>query len=220
MYDGLGSVVGEVDVNGTLTSSPKYDVYGLVRQNPGSASSAMGFVGGLGHLSEASTGLIYMRARYYDPALGRFASEDPSKNGYNWYIYCDNSPNNKTDISGEVPSVGALTEMFLQLGSQAAVKMLSHHFGWNDGGTAETIRKEMASEIKGGFSRTSYLVQRNNKDEAEEDSTDGMDPIPIADQIDTGASLIDEAQNVGNIVEDMSVLDYLEGSEGMDGDGI
>ena len=31
VYDGLGSVVGEVDVNGNLTSSPKYDVYGLVR---------------------------------------------------------------------------------------------------------------------------------------------------------------------------------------------
>jgi hypothetical protein len=28
VYDGLGSVVGEVDPSGTLTSSPKYDVYG------------------------------------------------------------------------------------------------------------------------------------------------------------------------------------------------
>ena len=27
VYDGLGSVVGEVDPSGNLTSSPKYDVY-------------------------------------------------------------------------------------------------------------------------------------------------------------------------------------------------
>ena len=38
------------------------------------ASSAMGFVGGLGHLSEAGTGLIYMKARYYGPSFGRFVT--------------------------------------------------------------------------------------------------------------------------------------------------
>jgi len=103
VYDGLGSVVGEVDPLGNLTSSPKYDVYGLVRQNPGTASSAMGFVGSLGHLSEAGTGLIYMRARYYDPALGRFNSEDPSHNGNNWFAYCDNNPVNELDQSGKNP---------------------------------------------------------------------------------------------------------------------
>ena len=48
VYNGLGSVVGEVYPSGNLTSSPKYDVYGLVRSNPGTASSAMGFVGGWG----------------------------------------------------------------------------------------------------------------------------------------------------------------------------
>ena len=93
--------MGEVDPSGNLTSSPKYDVYGLVRQNPGTASSAMGFVGGLGHLSEATTGLIYMRARYYDPSLGRFESEDSAEHGVNWFVYCDNNPVNKVDATGE-----------------------------------------------------------------------------------------------------------------------
>ena len=102
VYDGLGSVVVEVDVNGSLTSSPKYDVYGLVRANPGTASSAMGFVGGLGHLSEANTGLIYMKARYYDPALGRFSSEDPDFNGINWFTYCSGNPVNRVDATGRI----------------------------------------------------------------------------------------------------------------------
>ena len=66
VYDGLGSVVGEVDPQGNLTSSPKYDVYGAVRANTGSASSKQGFVGSLGHVSDTETGLIYMKARYYD----------------------------------------------------------------------------------------------------------------------------------------------------------
>lgn len=40
LYDGLGSVPGEVDPDGTITSSRKYKVYGLVRGgvNPGGGS--------------------------------------------------------------------------------------------------------------------------------------------------------------------------------------
>ena len=108
VYDGLGSVVGEVDPSGNLTSSPKYDVYGLVRANPGTASSAMGFVGGLGHLSEAGTGLIYMKARYYDPSLGRFVSQDTAKDGVDWFAYCDNNPVNEADSDGKMAGVIAV----------------------------------------------------------------------------------------------------------------
>jgi RHS repeat-associated protein len=92
VYDGLGSVVGEVDPLGNLTCANEYDVYGAVRGRMGTSSTAHGFVGGLGHLSDASTGLIYMRARYYDPSTGRFASEDASANGNNWFEYCGNNP--------------------------------------------------------------------------------------------------------------------------------
>ena len=101
VYDGLGSVVGEVDPLGNLTSSPKYDVYGAVRANAGTASSKQGFVGGLGHVSDAETGLIYMRARYYDPAMGRFTSEDPDAKGKNWFVYCSNNPTNRIDATGK-----------------------------------------------------------------------------------------------------------------------
>jgi len=72
VYDGLGPVVGEVDPLGYLTSSPKCDVYGAMRANTGTASTKQGFVGGLGHVSDTEMGLIYMRARYYDPRVGRF----------------------------------------------------------------------------------------------------------------------------------------------------
>lgn len=113
VYDGLGSVVGEVDPLGNLTSSPKYDVYGAVRGNGGTASSKQGFVGSLGHLSEAETGLIYMRARYYDPQTGRFNSEDPSKNGLNWLVYCGDNPVNQVDESGRLPVPPESWEFFI-----------------------------------------------------------------------------------------------------------
>jgi len=104
VYDGLGSVVGEVDPSGSLTSSPKYDVYGAVRANSGAASTRQGFVGGLGHVSDSETGLVYMRARYYDPSNGRFVSQDSAKSGTNWFVYCINNPVNFVDESGDSSS--------------------------------------------------------------------------------------------------------------------
>ena len=64
------------------------------------------YCGSLGHPSGNSTGLIYMRARYYDPLLGRFISEDPARDGANWYAYAENNPVSFSDPSGK--SVAAL----------------------------------------------------------------------------------------------------------------
>ena len=40
-------------------------------------------------------------ARYYNPVNGRFLSEDPARDGYNWYVYCDNNPLIYVDPNGE-----------------------------------------------------------------------------------------------------------------------
>ncbi|MCI8485337.1 MAG: hypothetical protein HFH41_13515, partial [Lachnospiraceae bacterium] len=41
---------------------------------------------------DVETGLYYLRARYYDPELGRFLTEDPAQDGLNWFVYCGNNP--------------------------------------------------------------------------------------------------------------------------------
>jgi RHS repeat-associated protein len=101
VYDGLGSVVGEVAPDGTLTRSQSFDVYGCVRTSSGTATTKHKFVGSLGHPSDDETGLIYMRARHYDPVCGRFVSEDPARHGISWFMYCYDNPVMYRDCSGK-----------------------------------------------------------------------------------------------------------------------
>ena len=44
--------------------------------------------------------MLYFNARYYDPKIGRFITEDPAKDGLNWYVYCENNPIRKIDPTG------------------------------------------------------------------------------------------------------------------------
>jgi len=47
-----------------------------------------------------ATGLYYFNARYYDASLGRFITEDPARNGMNWFVYCGNNPLRFVDPTG------------------------------------------------------------------------------------------------------------------------
>ena len=49
---------------------------------------------------DEDTGLYYFNARWYDASTGRFISEDPTRDGQNWYIYTSNNPMNRIDPTG------------------------------------------------------------------------------------------------------------------------
>lgn len=65
----------------------------------GSASTRYTYTG---READAEVGLMYYRARWYDPQLGRFLSEDPIglDGGMNMYSYVGNNPINFNDPSG------------------------------------------------------------------------------------------------------------------------
>lgn len=49
---------------------------------------------------DTDTGLYYYNARWYDPQLGRFITEDPIRDGVNWFVYVNNNPLNYIDPTG------------------------------------------------------------------------------------------------------------------------
>jgi RHS repeat-associated protein len=64
-----------------------------------------------GYRYDGETGLYYMPARYYSPALGRFLQADPSgfAGGLNLYAYAENDPVNQADSTGMSPDGGGYT---------------------------------------------------------------------------------------------------------------
>ena len=53
-----------------------------------------------GEYYDDETGLIYLRNRYYDNSIGRFITEDPVRDGLNWYAYCNGNPVMYVDLWG------------------------------------------------------------------------------------------------------------------------
>src|SRR3990172_10108509 len=98
-YDGLGSVRQLADSAGAVQLAQTFDPYGNGYVSAGSATSSLGFTGE----QTDSNGFVYLRARYYNPAHGRFAQVDPSRQERNPYEYSIGNPINYIDPTGYLP---------------------------------------------------------------------------------------------------------------------
>ncbi len=49
---------------------------------------------------DEAAGLYYFNARWYDAELGQFTTEDPARDGLNWYVYVRNNPLRFVDPTG------------------------------------------------------------------------------------------------------------------------
>ena len=67
----------------------------------GSTCNPYRYVGSLGcYSADTTTSLLHVGALYYSPQVGRFWTEDPGRDGLNWYVYVADNPVNRTDPSG------------------------------------------------------------------------------------------------------------------------
>jgi RHS repeat-associated protein len=97
--DGLGTITSLSNPAGALANTYSYDSYGRLSASTGTLTNPFQYTG---REFDAETGLYFNRARYFDPATGRWLSEDPIRffGDKNFYRYSLNNPVNYSDPSG------------------------------------------------------------------------------------------------------------------------
>ena len=115
LTDGHGDVVGMTNAGGSVVRNYTYDAFG-VQENEVADGNPFRYCG---EYTDWESGNVYLRARYYDPGIGRFVSEDTYWNidnmiygedcnpsmasimqSGNLYAYCSGDPINRIDPLG------------------------------------------------------------------------------------------------------------------------
>lgn len=101
--DPQGTVLAKADASGAIVATYDYAPYGTAVASMSPAPNGPGYTG---HVNDPDSGLVYMQARYYDPAVGRFLSIDPvgpspgNLFNFNRYDYANNNPVVNIDPDG------------------------------------------------------------------------------------------------------------------------
>jgi RHS repeat-associated protein len=136
--DQEGTIQVETDGAGSEAQRLTHAAYGgRVQANTG-LEETRGYTG----QRQDETGLVYLHARYYDPALGRFISPDPtvpsaSMVGLNRYAYAGNDPVNHIDTNG----MSWFSKIFHAVGNAIATE-------WNDFGKSVEHAAHAVARIK------------------------------------------------------------------------
>jgi RHS repeat-associated protein len=115
LSDAQNSLIAESDASGSIVREAAYEPFGRTTISGGPSQNAFLYTG---REWDADSGLYYYRARYYDPMVGRFTSEDPVGfgGGSDFYAYALNSPVNLIDPFGLDPAppgdIDALRNIF------------------------------------------------------------------------------------------------------------
>lgn len=128
-FDALGSTSELTGAGGTILNRYAYQPFGGSLSKDEALANPFQFVGAAGVMAETG-GLYYMRARFYDPAAGRFLSADPVgiAGGVNLYRYAKNDPVSWSDPTGLAPTPAQFAE-FMRLSKLAAEQGLGSQAG-------------------------------------------------------------------------------------------
>jgi len=104
LTDALGSPVAVTDASGTAQTEYTYEPFGKTTVTGAANTNPFQYTG----RENDGTSLYYYRARYYNPALQRFISEDPigfDSGDFNLYAYVNDNPIIFKDPTGKAPVI-------------------------------------------------------------------------------------------------------------------
>jgi RHS repeat-associated protein len=99
LTDALGSTLALTDASAAVQTSYTFDPFGNTTSTGAASTNSFQYTG----RELDGTGLYFYRARYYNPAIGRFISEDPIEfeaGSPNFYAYVGNDPIDGIDPFG------------------------------------------------------------------------------------------------------------------------
>ena len=98
LADEMGSTIFILDQKQNIKKSYRYDAFGGIIEETGEIQNRLTYTG---QMYDNISGQYYLRARFYNPKIGRFLQEDVYRSdGLNLYAYCQNNPVMYYDPSG------------------------------------------------------------------------------------------------------------------------
>jgi RHS repeat-associated protein len=123
LHNERGDVIKLLDDKGSLVKNYEYDPYGnediTNKHQDRNIDNPFRYAG---EYLDEETGNYYLRARYYNPEIQRFISEDQVKGNntnpltYNLYGYCEGNPIRYVDTSGNYP----IYSLYPQVGARGS----------------------------------------------------------------------------------------------------
>lgn len=100
VQDEMGSTLFLLDQDHEIRKTYRYDAFGNLLKETGDIPNRLTYTG---QIYDSAAIQYYLRARFYNPAIGRFMQEDTYRgDGLNLYAYCANNPVTYYDPSGYI----------------------------------------------------------------------------------------------------------------------
>jgi RHS repeat-associated protein len=163
-HDALGTVVALSSPKGAIEKTYRVNPFGGIRRETGESLNKRVFTG---HVNDSSTGLVYMKARYYDPEAGRFLTQDSylgqagEPPSLNRYLYAYGNPGTWVDPTGHQSARQSLVELYNEgeeqggvIGTGKQILAGAGHLGWLvsnfvSGGSLEQSEEAIEQEEAG-----------------------------------------------------------------------
>jgi RHS repeat-associated protein len=199
VHDGLGSVRQLVGTTGQIDTNYAYDPFGVPLVE-GEVYNPYQYTG---EAWDAEVELLYLRARYYQPEVGRFVTKDPWDGNLqqpatlNAFVYATNNPVNLVDPSGLNGPGPLFPELHEEPEQAPSLDVLTY------------IHAQMVNNAQGPVVRLLWVL--NEASGTRQNTPDWPDWIPI---LGAGQKRVPGIEDAGAKVEALLIFGYMVRQDG------